>query len=232
MKEFLVKKKIDNLIAREYKAEHLIAQFENDFNVIVFGGAVRDALFGYEKNVRDIDFVLYPRKSIRNKEQKDLLKEIIQIECKSRVRKNQFGGYKIENGNKTMDIWLLSDTWAFKQKLLEATPENLLKSVYLNIDAYALNYCTGEFIAKCNEKKNQEIDIVLEHSACEKLNLLRAVVFQKKYSICLSERIINKLKNMLQQWSTIESEVFEIEKRHYGAILVTMQDIKDAIEGV
>lgn len=232
MEKNLVVENVIDIVREDNQTEHLLARLKDNFHVIVFGGAVRDVLFGYEKNIRDIDFVLYPRKCIGDREQEDLLKEIIQVEFKSRVGQNQFGGYKIGSGRTTLDLWLLKDTWAFKHNLLEATPENLLKSVYLNIDAYALDYFSGEFIARCNQRRNRVIDIVLEKSACEELNLLRAVVFQKKYNMRLSNRITEKLDIMLQHWQMIETQIYEIEKRHYGEVLVTRKDIEDAVKGV
>ncbi len=232
MKEYAAKREISTLMNREPEIERLLARIEDNFQVIVFGGAVRDVLFNCPENIRDIDVVLYPKRCTGNEEQEIRLREIIRTSFKGKTRKNRFGGYKVRYGNTQMDIWLLKDTWAFRQNLLKATPENLLKSVYLNIDAYALNYCEGKFIANCGHKKIEEIDIVLEENPCEELNLVRAVVFQKKYHMCLSENIIQKLTDMMIKWSEIEDRILKIEKQHYGAVVVTMKDIENAIKGV
>ncbi|MDD6628200.1 MAG: hypothetical protein PUF03_08120 [Lachnospiraceae bacterium] len=230
MRNLVVREKIDSLITREIWSAQLWPELEERFYVIVFGGAIRDILFGYEQNIRDIDVVLYPIQNCDNSIQEDLLRTIIESNCKDCYRRNQFDGYKIQNKSMTMDIWLLKDTWAFKQKILSASPQNLLKSVYLNIDAYAWNYNTGRFISHCDRIKREKIDIVLEESACEYLNLIRAVVFEKKYNMCLADRIIMKLREILKRWPKVEKDVFAIEEKHYGNIVVTKQDIRNAIE--
>ncbi len=230
MDNLVVRKKIDNLITRDVVVEQLWSKLEDSFNVIIFGGAIRDILFGCEQNIRDLDVVLYPIEECDNDKQDSLFQNIIEKNGIYRYCKNQFDGYKIQGKFITLDIWLLKDTWAFRKKLLPMSSQNLLKSVYLNIDAYAWNYSKNFFISHCDEIKNHEIDIVLEESVCERLNLIRSVVFERKYDICLSDRIVRKLYKMLQNWNKIEKDIFLIEKKHYGYIIVTKQDIQKAIE--
>lgn len=230
MNNSIIEKELNNLIKKETWSARLFMALEKKFYIIIFGGAVRDILYGKADNIRDIDVVLYPRYSSDNARQDDLVEKIIDINCVYPYYKNQFNGYKVKGKINTLDIWLLKNTWAFQQKLLSVSPQNLLKSVYLNIDAYAWDYNRKKFISQCDMIKANVIDIVLEESACEYLNLIRAVVFSQKYDMRLSDRITLKLNEMLKRWIQIESEVFAVEKKHYGHIDITEQEIRNVIE--
>lgn len=230
MNSSLVEKTINNLIMKEKWSTSLFIDLTEKFDIIIFGGAIRDILYNQEQNIRDIDIVLYPKNKSDYDKQDFLLQKIIEKNCRFPYCHNQFHGYKLQGKRNAMDIWLLKDTWAFQQELLVVSPQNLLKSVYLNIDAYAWNYSEKKFISKCDKKKTQIIDIVLEENACEYLNLIRAIVFGQKYGMCLSDRIINKLCRMLKYWPQIEKEVLLSEKHHYGCIKVEKQDIQNTVE--
>lgn len=230
MNTLIVDKTINNLIRKEKWSQHLLSDLADKFVIIIFGGAVRDILYNQKQNIRDLDFVLYPKDKKDYQKQAFLLHEIIDKNCPFSYCQNQFHGYKLQGKCNTMDIWLLKDTWAFQQELLAISPQNLLKSVYLNIDAYAWNYNKKKFISQCDKKKTNVIDIVLEQTACEYLNLIRAILFGEKYNMYLSDRIIEKLCEMLQKWTQIEDEVLLIEEHHYGYVKIGKQDIQKTIE--
>lgn len=215
---------------KEMWSSQLITELEKKFRVIIFGGAIRDILFGHESEIRDIDLVLYPIKQADDSRQDILLKNIIHKNCEKKYTKNRFDGYKIKGTMTTLDVWLLKDTWAFRQNIIPTSPQNLLKSVYLNIDAYAWDYSFRRFISDCDRTKNYKIDVVLEASACEDLNLIRAVALSRKYDMYLSDKIRRKLQEMLKHWCSIEMDIFSIEMKHYGDVVVTQKDIKRAIE--
>lgn len=226
----IISKEILALITREKWSIRLLSELEKSFNVVFFGGVVRDILYGHEQQIRDIDLVLYPKRKSDMDKQDEMLKKAVEDICCDFYCYNQFHGYKIKGKVNLIDIWLLKDTWAFQRELLPVSLPNLLQSVYLNIDAYAWHYNKRKFVSHCDTRDINTIDIVLEENACEWLNLIRAVVFSSKYGISLSELIIDKLYLMLKEWSSIEREVFSIEQRHYGKIAVTGNDIEDLIE--
>lgn len=226
----IVSKEILTLITRENWSIRLLTELEKSFNIVFFGGAVRDILYGHGQQIRDIDLVLYPKRKSDMDRQDELLKKAVEDICGDSYYYNQFHGYKIKGKTNLMDLWLLKDTWAFQRELLPVSLPNLLQSVYLNIDAYAWHYNERKFVSHCDVRDINIIDIVLEKNACEWLNLIRAVVFSSKYGINLSDFIIKKLYLMLEEWPSIEREVFSIEQRHYGKIAVTEKDIKNLIE--
>lgn len=226
----IVSKEILALITRENWSIRLLMELEKEFNIVFFGGVVRDILYGHGKQIRDIDLVLYPKRRFDMSRQDELLKKNIEDVCGYSYCYNQFHGYKIRGKTNLMDIWLLKDTWAFQKELLPVSLPNLLQSVYLNIDAYAWHYNERKFVSHCDVRGIHTIDIVLEQSACEWLNLIRAVVFSSKYGIGLSDLIINKLYLMLNVLPSIEREVFFVEQRHYGKIAVTRKDIENLVE--
>lgn len=223
---YTMKQEANQLISWDDDLYALIDALKKSFDVILFGGVVRDALFHKISEIRDIDIVLCPSNSIIN-DQDCYLNQIIR-ESGVRYRKNQFGGYKIITFKNFLDVWLLKDTWAFREKLMPVSVENLLNSVYLNIDAYAWNYNQKKFISQCNVKRYNEIDIVLEKSKCETLNLIRAVVLSKKYGLPLSRRIAIKLYKLVREWEQLQ--INQVQLKHYGEVMVKREDIYCILE--
>ena len=102
------------------------------------------------------------------------------------MKYNQFGGIKICTPQINFDIWRLEDTRAFQQGFMEAEERNLLKTVFLNIDAYAYHMNKKQYLDHCNENRfPTEIDVVLEDWGCLEVNLLRALVYAQKNMRCL-----------------------------------------------
>lgn len=203
--------------------------FKNILNysdIYLFGGAVRNYLDDEFENIRDFDFV------IEFKNDKDSIAKFISNDLK--YKRNRFNGYKIYLNDISIDMWEMKDTWAFSKSKLKPSPENLLKSVFLNLDSvlYSMNECT--YINECNQqylsnKRNKILDIILEDNPCIDLNLLRAIIMQEKYELSFS----NSLKKMfLDRYNDVNfiNSLMHIQYAHYNKEVFKKSYIEKVVE--
>jgi len=195
--------------------------------VYLFGGAIRDFFDNHFDLSRDIDFVIEAQSdnSIDVLDLCGTLENVI-------VKKNRYNGYKIMfNDLITVDVWNLMDTWAFKTNKLEPSASNLLKSVYLNVDALVFSLNSNAFLDNCDSaymdiKKNHLIDIVFEETPFEELNLLRALVLQKKYAYDLSTRLNQRLKSYIgNDKKTAVENLIGLQKAHYDEEILSEHEL-------
>lgn len=225
-----MEKQISSLIEGEQKYALLVKRLNEYFYIVFFGGVVRDILWKMSDTIRDIDIVLIPRYNYVYAKEKYVLKNVINEHSEILpIGYNQFGGYKIKGNKYGMDVWLLDDTWAFRNGILPASATNLLNSVYLNIDSYAFNYSECCFVKNCDKKSYDEIDILLEKSKCEELNIIRAIVFSEKYNMPISNRLREKIKKLLTKWNELEKFLYFIQDKHYGRVLVDKREIEKVL---
>lgn len=219
--------KIENV----HTAYGFLQSIMQDATVYLFGGGVRDYLDDTLDISRDLDFVIESKSS-----KLDISKYIVDCEYVS-YSKNRFGGYKIvfEN-NLVFDVWNLEDTWAFKTKRLQMSAENLMESVYLNIDSLVYSVNTGTYLKSCDElysaiKRDRQIDILYDETPFEYLNLLRALVLRKKYDMLLSERLKTKLNEFyaLYRSDTIKL-LLELELSHYNSMILSERELQIELE--
>ena len=204
---------------------NFIMNLMNYYDLYLFGGGVRDLLNNSLDSVRDLDFVI----KSRNDEEIDLESY---IPNHINFKKNRFKGYKIFFDNLIIDIWDIKNTWAFKSNLLDDSVENLLDSVYLNIDSLLYYLNENKYINNCDKtyKKIKQLDIVLKETPCEKLNLLRALVYKNKYSLKMS----NKLKKQFYKYININNEnlineFMRLQKEHYNNYIYTKQELMNEL---
>jgi len=199
----------------------------SDATVYLFGGAIRDFLDGKLDSSRDIDFVIEAN-TANNLNIEEYLKPLNNITYK----KNRYDGYKIIFNNQLIvDIWNLSDTWAFKTNRLAPSAENLMKSVYLNVDALVYSLNSGSFLDNCHVTyidtiKNHLLDIVFDETPFEDLNLLRALVFKKKYSLELSSKLSHRLMYYIENDKTsIVDSFINLQIAHYNQVLLDQTEL-------
>jgi len=199
----------------------------SDSTVYLFGGAIRDYLNGELDYSRDLDFVIDSGNGVSI----DISKYIAGFTDVS-YKTNRFNGYKIKFRNYIdIDIWNLNDTWAFKNDKLYPSAENLIKSVYLNIDALVYSLNQDIFLNNCDVKysqikKDRMLDIVFDETPYEELNLLRALVFHKKYSLFFSKILRKRLLHYYNSDQNIAVyRLMELQKEHYNTVLLNKYDL-------
>ena len=187
--------------------------------VLVFGGLLRDiALFGGKNFNSDIDLVL------------DCSPEQLFSffnECVYLSRRNKFGGYRVEVGGWTVDIWPIRETWAFKQGyVFFKNRESLLLTTITNWDAIAFSFKDRKIIARPSYLeclKLGELEIVMERNP-NPIGVLMRVI----RSICdrqakiLMPKLVKYLKQELPLWSA--QEIVETQENMLGKIYLSEID--------
>ena len=222
---------LKNAIIEKFRCDDSAYAFLNnimtDAIVYLFGGAIRDFLDGNLEFSRDVDFVIEAN-STNSLDIENYLKEFTKITYK----KNRYDGYKIIfNKHLTVDIWNLSDTWAFKTNKLIPSATNLMKSVYLNVDALVYSLNSDSFLDNCDITysdiiKNHLLDIVFEETPFEDLNLLRALVLKKKYSLELSSKLSRRLMHYIENEKTSVIDNFmNLQIAHYNQVILDQMEL-------
>src|ERR1043166_1003713 len=150
---------------------------------LLFGGYPRLLARGEDPlGARDIDIVIAV--------DRDSLESTVQPWI---ARRTRFGGLHLAVENQRVDIWTLCDTWAFRERKVElpCSPENLIKTVFLSIDAIAVDIHTNAVYASVYREtlRRAELDIVLRENPYPALCVLRALVFMREYGLRASRRL-------------------------------------------
>ena len=220
MKNILIK----NLYSRlksDKNSYNFIMKLMNCYDLYLFGGGVRDLLNNSLEQVRDLDFV------IKSKNNEEINLESY-IPDNITFKKNRFNGYKIYFDNLIIDIWDIKNTWAFKSNLLDDSVENLLDSVYLNIDSLLYYLNENKYINNFDKKKKKikQLDIILEKTPCEKLNLLRAIIYKNKYSLKISNNLKKRFYNYVYEDNeSLINDFMVLQKEHYNHYIYTKQEL-------
>jgi hypothetical protein len=223
MKSQLYKSLFNKLHDNEQASELLLCLVKNA-NIYLFGGAVRNYLDGCFESFRDLDFVVEFKSGTGIS-----IKDIIRGKNYS-FEINRFNGYKFCFRNLLIDIWDINDTWAFKHTELKTTPDNLLKSVFLNMDGLVYSLNEKRFLADCDKvyqkmKASRYLDIVLPENPFVELNLLRAMILKRKYNM----RFSNNLQESLLHYAAnadLTSSFLKLQQEHYKNTIITRKEIE------
>lgn len=209
------------ILKEENISEDAFLHLEKKYELILFGGAVRDYIFtGYQSVPRDMDFVV-----VGAKNNIELRRNLSLFWCNEKISQNQFEGIKVTVGKFSIDIWRLEDTLAFKKGFLPCSVDNLLESVTLNIDAYAYNMNTKKYVNKCNLKiYPQKIELMLKDEENLNLNLIRAIVYSEKYRIPVSKEIKGILMKKLLDEKEVK-KINDIQIYHFKQEKININDL-------
>lgn len=197
-----VNRHLESLLNNKSNFQSLFKKITTYGDVLLFGGAIRDILT--DKIPRDYDFVVTFRSS--------LLENIL---TNFEFKKNRFDGYKFFLDDIKIDMWSIDNTWAFRNKLVPSSPENLTETVFLNIDSIAVNLCRGNVYAKRYREAIEKrfLDIVLEENPFPELCVLRTLIFKHTNNTNLSRN----LKEFILKWKHSVNEpvdrLYNIQKR-------------------
>ncbi len=213
-----VTRKFNMLVSSNPFLSSLFKKINEEGDVILFGGAVRD--FYFNQTPRDYDIVINTQSD-----------DISDIFYGYNYLKNRFGGYKINIDNINFDIWTLPSTWAFHNNLIECNLENISKTVFFNIDSIAVNltrnaiYEDGFF----NALKSNSLEIVLQENPCPELCVLRALYFKHFRFFELSDELNNYLYEWLKTCINPLEELAQIQNSHYGNDYFTKRTLIESI---
>jgi len=218
-----LKKELIKLLKMREDALEFTLKLSESGELLFFGGSVRDLyLDEINEYPRDFDIaIIYHNKYLFN----ELLDQY-------EYKLNRFGGYKFYISGTEFDVWDLNNTWAFKNKYLIASEENLVDSVFLSVDGIAYNFNKSIlYNSRLDESlRRNEIDIVLDSNPQIELNLLRALILKKKYNLELSLKLKELLKNYYYEMNNEFLEILhQLQMSHYKIEKISKSDIESEI---
>ena len=180
------------------------------------GGLPRDLVaHSKPKRPRDIDLVA-------GSDQLEPLLEQVQATVRRRTR---FGGLQLSLRNWTVDVWPLSQTWAFREQLIpECSFEDLPRTTFLNIEAIAIELGSrtrgksrrvadaGFFDALAT----RTIDINFEPNPFPALCVVRTLVFASQLNFAVSARLVQYLARQMK--NTTVDQLIDVQLEHYGHV--------------
>lgn len=216
------------LLGEYINALELFNTLKKEGDLILFGGAVRSYIDNKFRDLpRDFDIVI-------NKNDNHTNLDIILDEFE--YEKNRFGGYKIKLDSLEFDIWEIEKTWAFKENKINARrcvyEESLPKTVFLNIDSIIYNLNTNNYYSEVyeNAMNNKILDVVLEENPYVELNLLRAILFKRKYNMSFSNRLNDMFKKFVKENKNYLEILMDIQIKHYNTLKISSQSLFEEIE--
>lgn len=230
MKDYNISEDFYALINKYPNVSSLINQLQEYGEVLLFGGVIREYNDSKFNNMpRDFDIVI--NKINSNVKLDNVLNNFLYY-------KNRFDGYKIEIDSIKLDIWELEKTWAFREKKVEYSkneyPYKLQETVFLNIDSIVYNLTTKEVY---NDKYREamelkELDIVLEENPYKDLNILRALVFKRKYNMKFSDKLTLILEEYIQKNYDYINKLYEVQFKHYNEYKLDKYTIENEINSI
>ncbi|MDA2407140.1 hypothetical protein CN681_12945 [Bacillus toyonensis] len=226
-----IKNQLIFLLGKDSNTLNFIEELTNVGDLLFFGGSIRDiCLFPDNPPLpRDFDIAI----KFKDKNKFEL------ITRKYNNRRNRFGGFKFKIGNMEFDVWDLESTWAFNNTNLQASEENLAKSVYLNIDGIVYNFNKSKiydelFRTSINACK---LDVNLEENPQVELNLLRALVFKDKYKEEYKLNFSSNLKRIFKKYLADESvelvdNLYNLQCTHYNKDHLSKEKIKYELQHI
>lgn len=200
-----------------------IIELSKKTKVFIFSGVIRNYFLG-EKNNRDIDIVL----------QSEI--DLPTIFKGAEIKRNSFGGYKINCNGTTIDLWYLANTWAFKQKqpqILDFHLERMVpNTAFFNFSSivYSFNdrqfYFEDDFVQFLRDK---EIDVVFEENPNYKLCVVNTFYYSDKYHLKVKERLKQYIVNLHNQ---NDKDYTEVQLKHFGKVIYPNDHIEHRINTI
>ncbi|MCM2534321.1 hypothetical protein NDK43_20645 [Neobacillus pocheonensis] len=226
--ETTIKAEIFNLLRDYPNSLTFIKSLSEIGELLFFGGAIRDYYLHNEYRNMPRDFDIAVKLNFRNEE---LFENFVE---KHTYRRNRFGGYKVKIENIEFDLWNLENTWAFKENKLSAAEENLAKSVFLSVDGIVYNFNQDTLYDDALKwsLENKQIKVVLKDNPQKELNLLRALVFKKKYNFELSSELKEEYRRSIDMYKDFYKKLHKLQFSHYKSEFLTRIDVREELESI
>lgn len=226
-----IKNQLICLLGKDSNTLNFIEELTNVGDLLFFGGSIRDICMFPDNPPLPRDFDI----AIKFKD----TREFELITRRYDYKKNRFGGYKFKVANIEFDVWDLENTWAFNNTNLQASEENLAKSVYLNIDGIVYNFNKSKIYDELfrTSIKACKLDVNLEVNPQVELNLLRALVFKDKYKEKYKLNFSSKLKNIFKEYLEDESvelvdNLYNLQCTHYKKDYLSKEKIQYELQHI
>ncbi len=183
------------------------------WSAVVFGGGVRDLTLGFTP--RDIDIVVDAQS----------IEKLTSHLIPSLLRRTRFGGFCFDLSGWLLDIWTLSDTWAFRVGQVQPpTFDNLVRTTFLNVESVSVELFPGKdgkqrsvvHPAFLRGLDSRVVEIQLEANPFPALCVVRALLTAARLDFAVGpelKRYVDAHGNGLTT-----SQVEGIQLDHYGEI--------------
>ena len=186
---------------------------DKGMQAVLFGGTLRDLMLrGPSTEPRDVDVVVDTS-----------VDELTRLFADILVRKTRFGGLHLNARGWMIDVWPLSETWAFRELNVGSGDfEALTRTTFLNVEAATVDlgrrpggrrvYACGFFEAV----KTRTLDINLEENPFPQLAAIRALITASALNYGMSTRLAKYVAHYLRE--TPPEHFLQIQASHYGWI--------------
>lgn len=194
----------------------LLQKISKKTNVIIFSGVIRN-FFLKKSDIRDLDIVLKEKVNIE-----DIFKDATEI------RRNSFGGYKININSLNFDIWYLRDTWALNyQKSFDfGELEKLMpNTAFFNFSSIVFSFNEKKFFYSksfLSFLRYKEIDVVYKPNMHYKLCVVNTFYYSKKYNLKISKELFSFIRHI---HISSDGDYKEIQIKHFGKVLFSNEDL-------
>lgn len=189
-------------------------------DIYIFSGIIRN-FFLKVPGFRDIDLVLRDKVNVE-----DIFKDCI-------IKRNSYGGYKINKNHTVIDLWYLDNTWAFKHQpnFDFALKELIPSTAFFNFSAVIYSYNENRFYASNKFRqflRDKHIDLVYEPNANQRLCIINTFYYQDKLQLKVSPKMKRHVVGLYR--SMQQAEYQSVQEKHFGRVLYTPEQIENKIE--
>jgi len=218
-----VKTIINNYLKQFPPAYEIFYELQNLGFVYLIGGVLREFRdYGKIRYLRDIDIIL----------DIDDVEACEKILAMHNPQRNSFGGYKIECNGLIVDIWLLKETWAYREGIIRCASneysKKLIETVFLNIDGIMFDWKNEVWYDKIYQEAMQSriLDVVLSDNPQILLNIIRAMILKNRYQMNYSERLKSIICQRMKQESQMVERLYRIQQKRYKKEILSKSDIE------
>lgn len=221
-----IKSAVDAYIRKYPPAFELFQNLLEVGDVYMIGGVLREYRDKEKiEDLRDADFII----DIHDRSKWERIISIY------RPGRNHFEGYKFSCSGFIVDVWEMEKTWALKNNIVTISGNDWLstlpKTVFLNMDAiiYDMKHDRWYDREYRQAKDTGVLDVVLEDNPYVELNVLRAMILQKKYDMTYSRRLRDIIRKCLKKDVNLKQTLMDIQYNRYQKEILTEQDIEDIL---
>ena len=205
-------------ILLDEKSLNILNRIALQTDVYIFSGVIRNFFLGYSE-FRDLDIVV---KDI------DQIKLPIEYVRKIRIKRNSFGGYKLNLEHLNLDVWGLEKTWGIVREKKKSNVSELISSAFFNFSAIAFDYNKSKFVYNkdfIEFIKTKTINIVYDKNPNIALCIVNTMYYREKYDLRIGLSLCKWIVNNYNS----NVNYSDIQIKHFNKIMYTNDSIDQFI---
>jgi hypothetical protein len=203
---------------------------QSSSSLFFFGGLPRDLIaYNRPRQPRDVDLVM----------EADEVETVLEKFEPSLIRRNRFGGLRLDIHGWAIDVWPASRTWAFQAGIVGGREvQDLPRTTFFNVEAIVVELAPRRTSRKRRVYEHgffdalarRELDINLEDNPYPALCIVRAMVLSRRLRFSLSPKLVGYIVYYSSQYGV--DQLLETQRSHYGRHLARASDIALWIDDV